>query len=71
MAGTKEGGKRASKTNLARHGLDYYRRIAYLAQESYLSKPKSERKPRGFAAHPDLAKKAGALGGSISKRTKK
>ncbi len=67
MAGSIEGGKLAAKKNKASDP-DYYRKIALLAHKSYMSKPKEERKPRGFAANPELASRVGAVGGRISRR---
>ena len=65
MAGNKAGGIQAAIKNKERHGQDFYQRIALLAQESW---KRNGRKPRGFAADPELAREAGAKGGSISRR---
>ena len=62
MAGTKLGGKLAAKTNKARHGADFYARIG--------AKGGHNGTTGGFAANRDLARKAGALGGKISRRRK-
>lgn len=60
MAGTKEGGKKAAKTNMERHGEDFYRNIGRQGGRSGHT--------GGFAANPTLAKIAGAKGGRISRR---
>lgn len=62
MAGTKEGGKAAAKTNKTRHGKDFYARIG--------AKGGKNGRTGGFAANRELARKAGAKGGSISRRRK-
>lgn len=64
MAGTKEGGRKSAAINKARYGADFYKRIGAMGGSAETSKP------RGFAAHPELAKIAGAKGGKISKRGK-
>lgn len=60
MAGTKEGGKRAALTNYKLHGRDFYARIGRIGGKNGNT--------GGFAANPELAKIAGALGGRRSKR---
>lgn len=60
MAGTKEGGKKAAKTNMERHGKDFYRNIGRQGGQNGHT--------GGFAANPTLAKIAGAKGGRISRR---
>jgi general stress protein YciG len=64
MAGTKEGGVKAAETNKARHGKDFYKNIGGKGGKAVGVK-------KGFAANPDLARKAGKKGGKISKRVKK
>lgn len=67
MSGTVEGGKRAAAANLAKDP-DFYKKIAYKAQEAW---KKNGKKPRGFA-HPTAdPRAAGKAGGIKSKRTKK
>ena len=63
MAGTKKGGEKAAATNKARHGKDFYAKIG--------AKGGKNGHTGGFAANRELARVAGALGGRISRRTKK
>lgn len=60
MAGTKAGGKKAALTNKERRGQDYYSKIG--------SKGGKNGHTGGFFGNKELASKAGAKGGSISKR---
>lgn len=62
MAGTKAGGKNAAITNEAKYGPDFYARIG--------RKGGRNGHTGGFAANPELAKIAGAIGGRKSKRGK-
>lgn len=62
MAGTKNGGLAAAKTNKTRHGKDFYARIG--------AKGGANSNTGGFAANRELARKAGAIGGRKSRRTK-
>lgn len=64
MAGTKEGGRKASITNKLKHGEDFYKNIGKKGGSK--ARPES----RYFFLHPDAAKKAGAKGGSLSRRGK-
>ena len=68
MAGTSQGGKRAAQTNKERHGEDFYQRIGKLSNASW---EKNGRKPRGFAANPELARAAGRKGGLKSRKGEK
>lgn len=63
MSGTIEGGKAAAKTNKQRHGEDFYARIG--AKGGAVTGVE-----KGFRANRELARIAGAKGGSISKRGK-
>lgn len=63
MAGTVLGGKAAAATNKARYGRDFYAKIG--------AKGGKNGHTGGFAANRELARKAGAVGGRISRRTKK
>ena len=60
MAGTKEGGIKASKTNKERYGDDFY--VGIGAKGGRLGRT------GGFAANPELARIAGAKGGKKSRR---
>lgn len=62
MVGTVAGGKKTAKTNKKKHGEDFYSRIGSIGGKTPTSKPK------GFAANPELARKAGRKGGAISRR---
>lgn len=60
MAGTKEGGQAAAKTNKEKYGSDFYKKIG--------SKGGKLGKTGGFYANRELAREAGARGGSKSRR---
>jgi general stress protein YciG len=60
VAGTKEGGKKAAETNKAKYGSDFYANIG--------RKGGSNGHTGGFAFNPELARIAGAKGGTISRR---
>lgn len=62
MAGTREGGLKATKTCKEKHGDDFYRNIGSVGGS--VSHPET----RWFAMHPELASKFGRKGGQISKR---
>ena len=61
MAGTKAGGIKAAKKNLARDP-QFYAKIG--------AKGGKKSRGGGFAANPELARIAGARGGKISRRGK-
>lgn len=61
MSGTKAGGLAAAKTNKLKYGEGFYRNIG-----SRGGSVKGVKK--GFAANPEMARRAGALGGRASKR---
>lgn len=63
MAGTKEGGKKAAKTNKEKYGEDFYIRNGRKGGQNGHT--------GGFAANRALARVAGAIGGRKSKRGKK
>jgi hypothetical protein len=66
MAGTKAGGKAAAETNRKKYGSDFYAKIG--------AKGGQNGKTGGFAAGEEGRKRArvyGAIGGRISRRTKK
>lgn len=60
MAGTREGGLKAAATNKKRHGSDFYARIGEKGGERGHT--------GGFYADRDLARRAGARGGRVSRR---
>jgi uncharacterized protein len=60
MVGTVDGGILAAKKNKARHGRDFYARIGRMGGK--------KGRTGGFAANKELARKAGAIGGSLSRR---
>jgi len=62
MAGTKDGGRMATKTMKEKYGEDYFKNIG--------SKGGKAKVPKGFALNRELASKAGAIGGRISRRIK-
>lgn len=62
MSGTIAGGRKARDTNYKLHGKDFYKRIGSIGGQAPTTKLK------GFAANPELARKAGQKGGKISRR---
>ena len=64
MAGTREGGLKCATTNKDRYGDDFYKNMGRLGGLKTGVK-------KGFAANPELARKAGAKGGHNSRRGKK
>lgn len=60
MAGNMVGGKKAAATNRERYGDNFYASIG--------RKGGKNGHTGGFAADPELARKAGAIGGKKSKR---
>ena len=63
MAGTTVGGLKTVETNKKKYGEDFYVKIG--AKGGSVKGLK-----KGFAANPELARTAGAKGGSVSKRNK-
>lgn len=66
MAGTKAGGQAAAATNKKKYGSDFYARIGSMGGQNGHT--------GGFAAGEEgraRARKYGAVGGRISRRTKK
>jgi hypothetical protein len=61
MAGTVAGGKAAAKTNKVKYGADFYAKIG--AKGGRLGRT------GGFYANRELARTAGAKGGTVSRRT--
>jgi hypothetical protein len=66
MSGRHAGGLLAAETNKKRHGADYYVKLGRLGG----AKGTKDGTIKGFAAHPELARTAGAKGGRISRRGK-
>ena len=65
MSGTKEGGKRASQTNRAKHGSEFYREIGRLGGQK-------KNPNKGFGSKtPEERREAGRKGGTISRRPSK
>jgi general stress protein YciG len=62
MAGTKNGGLKAASTNKTKYGKDFYARIGQMGGK--------QGHTGGFYANRDLARKAGAVGGRMSRRRK-
>ena len=62
MSGTKAGGRKAAETNKQKYGHDFYANIG--------RKGGRNGNTGGFAANPELARIAGAIGGRKSKRGK-
>jgi hypothetical protein len=60
MAGNLEGGRKAAATNKKRYGKDFYANIG--------RKGGKNGHTGGFAADPERARRAGAIGGKKSKR---
>jgi uncharacterized protein len=60
MGGTRIGGKRCAATNKARHGEDYYSRIGAIGGKNGHT--------GGFHNNRELARRARAIGGRISRR---
>jgi hypothetical protein len=62
MAGTTAGGAKAAATNKAKYGADFYARIGAAGGQNG--------RTGGFYANRELARKAGAKGGRLSRRGK-
>lgn len=62
MAGTKKGGQLAAQTNRKKYGKDFYARIGAMGGRNGHT--------GGFYANRDLARKAGQIGGRISRRSR-
>lgn len=60
MSGTKAGGRKAAASNKAKYGKEFYSLIG--------SKGGRNGHTGGFYANPELARRAGAIGGKKSKR---
>lgn len=64
MSGNRNGGLKAAATNKARYGETFYQRIGRVGGTT------SYGRKRGFASNPELARRAGKIGGSTSRRGK-
>lgn len=62
MAGTQKGGVKAAQTNRDRYGKEFYARIGAIGGKKTGLK--------GFALDRDRARRAGQIGGRISRRGK-
>lgn len=62
MSGSRAGGLKASETNKQKYGKDFYKNIGRKGGKACV--------PKGFAVNPELAKRAGSIGGKLSKRGK-
>ncbi len=62
MAGTRNGGLTAADTIKLKHGADFYANIGRIGGQNGTT--------GGFFANRELARKAGAKGGRVSRRTK-
>jgi general stress protein YciG len=60
MGGTREGGLKAAITNKQRHGEAHYARAGHAGGKAKV--------PKGFAVNRELARIAGAKGGSAERR---
>ena len=63
MAGTKEGAIKGKLKIIEKYGEDFYKKTGALGGKAQVKK--------GFGSNPELARKAGAKGGRISRRYKK
>ena len=64
MPGNRTGGLKTAAINKAKDPL-FYVKIGAKGQKAWRE---NGRKPRGFAANKDLARRAGSIGGTISSR---
>ena len=71
MSQTKEGALKAKARNIEKYGSDYYSVIGTAGAKAYKERQiEGIAKPRGFQANRELAVRAGAKGGRISRRRK-
>jgi general stress protein YciG len=65
------GGKLTALNNKKKHGADYYSKLGTRGAEAYRERQaQGIANPRGFEKDPDLAARAGIIGGKRSKRGK-
>ena len=63
------GGKLTALNNKKKHGADFYSKLGTRGAEAYRERQaQGIANPRGFDANRELARRAGYLGGRISKR---
>jgi general stress protein YciG len=71
MAGNKIGGQKTREINYERHGKDFYKNIGSKGGKiAHKVDPETGKALKGFAVNRELARQAGKLGGSLSKRGK-
>lgn len=63
MSGTKLGGRNAATTNKTKYGPDFYKRIGAIGGK--------KGRTGGFYKNRELARTAGKIGGTKSRRTKR
>ena len=69
MSGTKAGFKKARQTMIDRHhGGSEERYMEWMRAKGSKGGKTPTKTPKGFAANPELARTAGSLGGTISRR---
>ncbi|HYH75206.1 MAG TPA: hypothetical protein VD735_04580 [Candidatus Saccharimonadales bacterium] len=72
MAGTKNGGRAAAETNKKKYGPEFYARIGAMGgKKGRTGGFASDAKGKDGLTGRERAARAGALGGRISRRTKK
>lgn len=72
MAGTKTGGKSAAETNKLKYGADFYAKIGRMGgKKSTTGGFASEKVGKDGLTGRERAERAGAIGGTISRRPKK
>ena len=62
MSGSRAGGLKTAETNKQKYGREFYQNIGRKGGKACV--------PKGFAVNPELAKRAGSIGGKLSKRGK-
>jgi general stress protein YciG len=64
MAGNKIGGHKTRETNYEKYGRDFYKKIGAIGG----SRGSADGVTKGFASDVERARRAGQIGGKISKR---
>lgn len=71
MAGTREGGRKAAKTNIERHGKDFYRELGRIGgRNGHTGGFADPNQDQNGLTGPERAKYYGRIGGTISRRGK-